>query len=448
MERKAGKMKKIQELITKDLGWKLLSVGIATILWFMVINIEHPIDTRVYTQTIQFENEDLLAEKGLTVPNLSELQNTKVIIKVKAQRTALDRFTQYKHNIRATVDLKKATKARSGDTVGLMVNVSLPDTAESGFEIISKSPSTIQVTLEELVSKEKYVVVENVGNTADGFVLADVNVNPQKVLVTGAESIVNQVDTVKVFVNAQDLKQDAVFRAKPIAYDANNNEVQDVTINEDEVKVGLGIYRSKKIPVKVETTGLPKTGFTIGKITCSPSTIEVIGREDALNAIQNVSLSEMNIKDANQDITEIYQVDSFLPDGISLKPQTTGTVQVWIEIKPDIKKQFEIPIDRINMTGSKRENLEYTFGEEAILVELRGSSEKIESLAENSITGTVDISNITEEGTYTLPVELKVPEGLTLVGEKAQISMKVDNITKEEETTQTEVQDESQVEQE
>lgn len=32
-------MKKFQELLTKDLGWKLLSIAIAATMWFMVINI-------------------------------------------------------------------------------------------------------------------------------------------------------------------------------------------------------------------------------------------------------------------------------------------------------------------------------------------------------------------------------------------------------------------------
>ena len=42
-------MKKFQELLTKDLGWKLLSIAIAATMWFMVINITQPVDTRSYS---------------------------------------------------------------------------------------------------------------------------------------------------------------------------------------------------------------------------------------------------------------------------------------------------------------------------------------------------------------------------------------------------------------
>ena len=45
-------MKRFQELLMKDLGWKLLSVAIATTMWFMVISINQPIDTRSYLSLI------------------------------------------------------------------------------------------------------------------------------------------------------------------------------------------------------------------------------------------------------------------------------------------------------------------------------------------------------------------------------------------------------------
>ena len=85
-------MKKFQELLTKDLGWKLLSIAIAATMWFMVINITQPVDTRSYSRPLTLENMDTLTSRGLTVGNAEELKNTKITVKVKAQRTALDRL--------------------------------------------------------------------------------------------------------------------------------------------------------------------------------------------------------------------------------------------------------------------------------------------------------------------------------------------------------------------
>ncbi|MBR5815924.1 MAG: hypothetical protein IKY38_00715, partial [Anaerotignum sp.] len=83
---------KFKEILFKDFGWKLLSIAIATVLWFMVINIDQPIDTRAYNRPLVIENMQVLTDRGLAIGNLEELKNTKITVKVKAQRTALDRL--------------------------------------------------------------------------------------------------------------------------------------------------------------------------------------------------------------------------------------------------------------------------------------------------------------------------------------------------------------------
>ena len=114
-------MKKIKEIIMKDIGWKLLSVAIAVGLWFMVINIENPIENRNYTTKITFENEEVLAEQGLVITNLDEIKDTNVTIKVRGERMALDRLSQYKSYIQATVDLKKATASDEMENMFLYI---------------------------------------------------------------------------------------------------------------------------------------------------------------------------------------------------------------------------------------------------------------------------------------------------------------------------------------
>ena len=70
-------MKRFQELLMKDLGWKLLSVAIAAIMWFMVINITQPVETRSYSRPLSIENLDALTSRDLTVGNLEELKKYK-----------------------------------------------------------------------------------------------------------------------------------------------------------------------------------------------------------------------------------------------------------------------------------------------------------------------------------------------------------------------------------
>ena len=145
-------MKKFQELICKDFGWKLLSIAIATILWFMVINIDQPIGTRDYSRPLAIQNMDVLTDRGLTVGNLEELKNTKITVKVKAQRTALDRLSQNPEWITAVVDLSELSYAVNGDVIALPVSVSVQ--GGNTYGISSKSPAVVEVSVETMASKE------------------------------------------------------------------------------------------------------------------------------------------------------------------------------------------------------------------------------------------------------------------------------------------------------
>ena len=145
-------MKRFQELLMKDIGWKLLSVAIAAIMWFMVINIDQPIGTRDYSRPLSVRNIEVLTDRGLTIGNLEELKNTKITVKVKAQRTALDRLSQNPEWITAAVDLSELSYAVNGDVIALPVTVSIQ--GGNTYGISSKSPAVVEVEVETMASKE------------------------------------------------------------------------------------------------------------------------------------------------------------------------------------------------------------------------------------------------------------------------------------------------------
>ncbi|MBM4384145.1 MAG: hypothetical protein FJ091_12355 [Deltaproteobacteria bacterium] len=57
-----------------------------------------------------------------------------------------------------------------------------------GAQIVSRSPTQLEFTLEPRISRRMTVRANVAGKPADGFVLGEVAVTPRRVLVTGAES--------------------------------------------------------------------------------------------------------------------------------------------------------------------------------------------------------------------------------------------------------------------
>ena len=197
-------MKKLQELLCKDLGWKLLSIAIATILWFMVINIDQPIGTRDYNRPLSIQNMDVLTDRGLTIGNLEELKNTKITVKVKAQRTALDRLSQNPEWITASVDLSELSYAVNGDVIALPVSVSVQ--GGNTYGISSKSPAVVEVAVETMASKELPVEVYLNGDLDEGTYLSEPLLSAETVLVTGPSTLVNTVTSVRATVAAEDIE--------------------------------------------------------------------------------------------------------------------------------------------------------------------------------------------------------------------------------------------------
>ena len=150
-------MNRFQEYIMKDIGWKLLSVAIAAIMWFMVINITQPVDTRSYSRPLVIQNMESLSDRGLTAGNLEELKTMKITVKVKAQRTALDRLSQNPEWLSAVVDLSELSSVNNGEVVSLPVSVSIQ--GGNTYGISSKSPAAVEISIETMASKELPVEV-------------------------------------------------------------------------------------------------------------------------------------------------------------------------------------------------------------------------------------------------------------------------------------------------
>jgi YbbR domain-containing protein len=415
MERKAGQMKKFQEMITKDLGWKLLSVVIAVVLWFMVINLEHPIESRSYTQSIVFENIDSLTNQGLTLRNPDELENLKITIKVKAQRTELDRLNQHKHQIKAWIDLGNIVNAQGGMVVNLPVQVKLPESAGTGFEIISRTPSILTVSLERLISVQKTIEPEFTGTTAQGYVLTDISLSPETVQVTGPEYLINQITAVKANINSTELQESTATTVVPLAYDAQGNVINKVQISPAQVTASLGVYHMDTLSLFASTNGEVRQGYVVEKISCSPSTVEIIGSKEALSQYKQMVLPPIDITDATRTVVKTFSLRNLLPDGILLKSDNSGLVQVTIEVNPESKKQWKIPVDNIVLTGKNTELYEYHFEQDTFTLEAAGSAAQINAVSPEKLTAVVNVSNVSL-GRHTLQIAVDLPEGIRISG--------------------------------
>ena len=402
-------MKKIQELICKDFGWKLLSIAIATILWFMVINIDQPVDTRGYNRPLNIENMEVLTDRGLTVGNLEELKNTKITVKVKAQRTALDRLNQNPEWITATVDLSELSNAANGDTVALPVSVSVQ--GGNTYGISSKNPAVVEISIETMASKELPVEVVLNGELEDGTYLSEPLLSAETVLVTGPASLVDAVTTVRATVEAEDIEKSPDVQAELVCYNKDGIPVKGVSTSVEDILVSYALHDMKQIPIQVEISGTPAPGYQVGTIYCSPQYAAVTGSAEDLENIIYLQLDSINVSGRTSSITETFHLADYLPEGISLTATDNGIVEVTVDISEQSQKQLTLPASELHMLGQE-DGKEYILHGDAHIT-ITGDGVALEGIHADDLTGTIYVNGLSE-GDHRVMIHTDLPNGLIM----------------------------------
>ena len=117
-----------------NLGLKILAVLFAIFLWWMVVNIDDPINKKTYAVDVTVTNPEVITNAGKSYQILDDTKS--ISVTVKARRKVLDEIK--KSNIVATADLREMQDT----SVPIRVSVS---GFEGDYEEVTANPRNIQV---------------------------------------------------------------------------------------------------------------------------------------------------------------------------------------------------------------------------------------------------------------------------------------------------------------
>lgn len=426
--------------ISKNFGWKLFSVVCAVVLWFIVMNILNPTEIQTYSVNVTFVNEDKLTEKGLVVINKDEIQNTKIDIKVKSTRAALEELTKNKKDILATIDLKQFSMLYAGDIAEpfkVAVNPSIPTSYVYTYEIVSFTPPEMSIKLDKIVETEKEIIVDSEGEISNGYLAGETVAMPSVVTVKGASADIEKIDSVKVFLNMDDVSEGFVKDFTPKAYDSDGNEITSVIIEPETVQISLGVYKYGQIPVKEPSIeGNPGEGYEITKVEWEPKYIDVVGDDTEISSVGDIKPRIRINGETDEKIVRKFDVNAHIAKNkLSIKSGSQREVTVTITLTKIEEQEFIISNDNIvfeNADESKEINLT-----EPIKVKLKGTSENISKIQnENNIKAIINAGEI-QEGKSLAEVNIVLPEGVNL-SEKVFAKVEVKNKASESETSLSE----------
>ena len=411
---------------TMDIGWKLLSLIIAIGLWFMVINTENPVETRSYTAAIQLQNEEALTERGYVVVNDDELSSTRVTVRLRGQRLALDALSQSSTRVQAVVDLSDVIYSYSGEPVSVPVDIVIPSVVNSSFEILSKSVQTVSVDIQPYVNKD--FDVKAVVNTTDETAkeLANAVASPGSVTVYGARSIVESVAEVRAYVSPETVEDGMVMTAVPVAYNADGIVVGDVTFGTEELSVMITLDEVKSVRVNLSLTGEVADGYEITDYYTTPETMEVAGDAAALSRLTAINLPDIDVTGLEANSGYEFFAGDYLPDG--LRALDGGRITATVIVEEEETKELIIPVDSVTWGDTLAEGYMASISGEDISISVKGVASVIDTLTAADIEAHIDLDGLEEGEHDDVYVRFELPEGVSLAGGGGTVNVSITQI--------------------
>lgn len=411
---------------TMDIGWKLLSLIIAIGLWFMVINTENPVETRSYTAAIQLQNEEALTERGYVVVNDDELSSTRVTVRLRGQRLALDALSQSSTRVQAVVDLSDVIYSYSGEPVSVPVDIVIPSVVNSSFEILSKSVQTVSVDIQPYVNKD--FDVKAVVNTTDESAkeLANAVASPGSVTVYGARSIVESVAEVRAYVSPETVEDGMVMTAVPVAYNADGIVVGDVTFGTEELSVMITLDEVKSVRVNLSLTGEVADGYEITDYYTTPETMEVAGDAAALSRLNSINLPDIDVTGLEANSGYEFSAGDYLPDG--LRALDGGRITATVIVEEEETKELIIPVESVTWGDTLAEGYMASISGEDISISVKGVASVIDTLTAADVEAHIDLDGLEEGEHDDVYVRFELPEGVSLAGGGGTVNVSITQI--------------------
>ena len=404
-------IKKYSAFLFRDIGWKLLALLSAMILYFIVMNIVNPLQKRVVPKAINYINEDTLEKNGFIIVNKDKIPS---IVQLNIQAKQLDLNNLYNPSVvNAYVDLSSIDESynnRLGQLISLPISINIP----SVYTLMSKNPESISIIIDRVISEFRPVEVIPVGAVKEGYE----NMPPayhDTVEVTAPKSILDTISSIRAEIDIKNADKDIIVNeAKLRVIDSDNNDItKSVSLNVYTMQVRIPVYPIKEVPVVARIGGNPKSGYWVSDIVSSPQTVEIVGPEDVLQGISSIELAPIPLNEATSDISVDYNIWDYLKGtSLTIRNSSVFNVNVTVHIDEEATKHLNLLIQNISII---RDNsvLVPQLPTDPIPVTIRGPANAINGISNYNLKAELDLSGLST-GIHDVPLHLDLPSNVSI----------------------------------
>ena len=416
---------------TNNLGLKVLSLLVSCLIWLVVTNTNDPESTQVYKNVpITIKNQDTITNANKTFTVVDGVD--KINVYVTARKSIRASLNSGSFTVKA--DMENYNEALG--TVPLEISCEDARIRQEDLRII---PSSLKINMEDKVEQNFGVAVVTTGKADKGYELGKTTiVSGDTIRIAGPQSLINIIGKVTILLDITNMNTDST-NLYPIRIEDKNGaaltdgqmgnlELKDsngVSLQNNSAEVRTEIWKVyNDIPLKANVTGEVAPGFKVSSITLSPQTINLVATEEAIDELGGELTLKDDISVEGLTETQDYTVDLNDTlnqyDSIRLETDISSAITVHVGIDEVGSKTFQMPISDIIMHNTPADKKLIFSPADAISISVK-TTDDTESgdidIALDDITAEIDLKSCEINGSYTLPVEITLPQGYELVNE-------------------------------
>ena len=367
---------------------------LALAVWVAAVSAADPDEVRQYPNPIPLEI--IGQDPGLVITGDVPQQ---VELVMRAPRSEWSKLLNGENGIQAILDLSGLSSGQH--TLPIQVQVPIRP-----VRIETVTPASATVVLEPLATRTLPIDLVVSGEPAVGYQAGDASVDPQEVLISGPQSLVEQVSRLHVPIDLAGIRE-TIDQSIPVqALDENDQPVRDLGINPKEVLVSLPVFQQggyRDLAVKVVVRGQVASGYRLANISVFPPVVTVYSADTALvNSLPGVLETQpLELDNAKDALTT--RLALALPQGVSLVGEQTVLVQVGVS---PIQSSLTLSNKSIEIIGLP-EGWSIQTAPDSVDVILSGPLPLLDTLSPQEVRVLIDVTDLAE-GVHQLTPKVEI----------------------------------------
>ncbi len=416
---------KIRSMLFSHWLLKLVSLLLAFGLWFVVVSTDDPVaEKRFQNIKVTLVNTNLLTDNDQIY---EILDNTDVLSTVTFDAPLSVRREIQASDIIAEADLTNLTVTNTVE-----IKFSCPKYSDQ-VQNISGNIEYVRLNIEDKASKWINIYSNVVGEMAESYIVGNISMDQNRLLVQGPASVIEQISRAEVDVDVTGISRNSTTSGEIRLVDQDGNEVTRASVvkNLDTVVVKVEVWNTKEVPVIYEYTGTPAEDYlATGVMETTVETVKIAGPSQTLNDITELRVdpADLDITDAAADYEKTLHLQDYLPAGISFAEEDfDDTATVVVKIEEIVERRIALQTENLQVINVPEGITWEINGSTTSPLIVRGLEAYVTLLQPSTLQGIVDVgawmeeTNMTElpEGIYSLPVSVSLLEQQELVSTPA-----------------------------